>query len=321
MRTLYPEIEPGARYRLPVSGGHTIYIETCGNPQGVPVVFLHGGPGSGCNENHRRYFNPKKYRIILFDQRGCHRSRPKGCTENNTTRDLLQDVERIRKHLGIKRWVVFGGSWGSTLGLLYAEKYPERVLGLVLRGVFLARRVDLDWYAGGGVDRILPDHWEQFIGTVPQKEHGNIIAAYHRRIFSKDTKTSRKYARAWSAWATRVVTWNLPMGRNLPQKNKGQENIQTIINQSRIEVHYARNHYFIRDNQILRDVSRIPQVPITIIHGRRDLTCALESSWLLHQALPHSELIIVPDAGHLAGEPAMVDALVRATDKMVMAIK
>ena len=321
MRTLYPEIEPYAQHRLPVSRGHVLYLEECGNPRGLPVVFLHGGPGSGCNENHRRYFNPKKYRIILFDQRGCHRSKPTGGTENNTTRDHLLDMERIRKHLGIERWVVFGGSWGSTLGLLYAEKYPVRVLGLVLRGVFLARRIDLHWFAGGGVDRILPDHWERFIEIIPRKEHKNIIAAYHQRIFSKDIKTSRKYARAWSAWTTHVVTWNLMSGRNTPRKNKEKENIRTVLNQTRIEAHYAFNHYFIRDNQILENVSRIPQVPITIIHGRRDLTCALEASWSLHQALPHSELVIVPDAGHLSGEPAMVDALLLATDKMVKVIK
>ncbi|MGH8119475.1 MAG: prolyl aminopeptidase [Gammaproteobacteria bacterium] len=316
MRKLYPEIEPYARHRLPVLGGHVLYQEECGNRRGLPVVFLHGGPGSGCNENHRRYFNPKKYRIILFDQRGCHRSKPRGSTENNTTRDLLLDVERLRKLLGIEQWLVFGGSWGSTLALLYAEKYPERVLGLILRGVFLARRADLDWYAGAGANRILPDHWERFVGMVHRKEHKNIIAAYHRRIFSRHAKTSRKYARAWTEWGKQVVTWNLPARKNPLQKSKGKENIRAVLHQSRIEAHYAYHHYFIRDNQILENISRIPKVPITIIHGRRDLTCALEASWVLHRSLSPSEFVIVPDAGHLSGEPAMVDALIHATDSM-----
>ena len=321
MKILYPACFPWNIVRIETDNIHKLYVEECGNKEGVPVVFLHGGPGSGCNENHRRYFNPKKYRVILFDQRGCHRSKPRGVTENNNTHNLLLDIERIRKHLGIEKWLLFGGSWGSTLGLLYAEKYPERVLGLVLRGVFLARRSDLDWYARDGANRILPDDWERFIGPVPQNERRNIIAAYHKRIFSRNARISRKYARAWSAWTTRVVTWNLPMGKNLSQKNRGKENIRTILNQSRIEAHYALNHYFIRDNQILKNISRIPQVPITIIHGRRDLTCTLEASWSLHRALPHSELVIIPDAGHLASEPAMVDALIKATDKMARVLR
>ena len=315
MKTLYPEIEPYARYRLPVSGGHVLYLEECGNPRGKPVVFLHGGPGSGCNERHRRYFNPRKYRIVIFDQRGCKRSTPRGSVEWNTTTDLLHDLEQIRKHLGIKQWLVFGGSWGATLALLYTEKNPGRVLGLILRGSFLARARDLSWYVTDGANRILPEYWQAFIGHIPVKERKDVVAAYHRRIFGRDTRLRNKYARAWSEWATRIVTWNAPDGK------QEQAHIRTILNQSRIEAHYALNHYFIRDNQIMHNISRIPKVPVTILHGRRDITCTLEASWSLHQALPRSELIIVPEAGHLAGEPAMVDALIHATDKMARVLK
>jgi proline iminopeptidase len=315
MKTLYPEIEPYASYRMPVSGGHVLYLEECGTPRGIPVVFLHGGPGSGCNERHRRYFNPKKYRIVIFDQRGCHRSTPCGSVEHNTTADLLRDMERIRNHLGIKQWLVFGGSWGATLGLLYAQKNPGCVLGLILRGSFLARERDLSWYATDGASRILPEYWQAFIGHLPAKERKDVVAAYHRRIFGGDTRIRNKYARAWSEWATRIVTWNMPAAK--PE----QSNIRTILNQSRIESHYALNRYFIRDNQIMRNISRIPRVPVTIIHGRRDITCTLEASWSLHKSLLRSELIIVPEAGHLAGEPAMVAALIRATDAMARVLK
>jgi proline iminopeptidase len=315
MKTLYPEIEPYARYRLPVSGGHVLYLEECGNPRGIPVVFLHGGPGSGCNERHRRYFNPRKYRIVIFDQRGCNRSTPRGSVEQNTTADLVEDMEKIRKHLGIRQWLVFGGSWGATLGLLYAEKNPGRVLGLILRGSFLARERDLFWYAVDGANRILPEHWQAFIDHIPHRERRDVVAAYHRRIFGKDTRIRNEYARAWSEWATRVVTWNSPVGK------QERVNIRTILNQSRIELHYALNRYFIRDNQIMRNISRVPRVPVTIIHGRRDIICTLESSWSLHKSLLRSELIIVPEAGHLAGEPVMVDALIRATDAMARVLK
>jgi len=315
MQKLYRKTRPYNLQNLPVTGGHTIYLEQCGNPRGIPVVFLHGGPGSGCNENHRRYFNPKKYRIIIFDQRGCNRSTPQGCTENNTTRDLLYDMERIRKYLEIDRWLIFGGSWGATLGLLYAERFPECVTGLILRGTFLARRRDLDWFAKEGSNRIFPDYWEKFIEIVPENERDDPVAAYYRRVFSKDIKTRKKYARAWSALADKIVTYTLE------NKKTEKEDIKQLLHKVSIETHYANNHYFINENQILKNIHRIPKLPTTIIHGRRDLTCILETSWSLHKALPHSELIIVPDAGHLAGEPAMIDALVSATNKMAGRLK
>ena len=309
MQVIYPEISAYDQCLLSVNGGHAIYLEQSGNPEGLPVIFLHGGPGSGCNENHRRYFNPGKYRIIIFDQRGCHRSTPQGGIENNTTHDLIRDMEQIRNHLSIDKWLVFGGSWGATLGLLYAEAYPQHVTGMVLRGAFLARGVDLDWFVRAGVNRIFPDYWQDFSGIIPVAERGDLVAAYYMRVIEGDRATREKYARAWSQWAGRVVTYTL-------QDAQEEEEINTIINRVSIESHYARNRYFISENRILTDIKNIPEVPIIIIHGRRDLTCPLESSWLLHQALPESEFIIVKEAGHLAGEPLMIDALVSATDRM-----
>ena len=317
MLSLYPEVEPYAHSMMNVGDGHGVYLEQCGNPDGLPVIFLHGGPGSGCNPNHRRYFDPATYRIVIFDQRGCNRSTPRGCTEKNTTADLLEDMERIRAQLQIDKWLVFGGSWGATLALLYAERFPQRVAGLVLRGTFLARQKDVHWFAREGANRVLPDYWEQFTREIPEQERDDLAAAYHKRLRAKDVNTRQKYARIWSEWATRVVTYNLTEQK----QEQEQEDIQVLVDQVSIETHYAVNRYFIGENQILNEVSRIPDVPIIIIHGRRDLTCTLEASWALHRALPRSQFVIVPDAGHLAGEPAMVDALVRATDHMAKILK
>lgn len=310
MRTLYPEIKSFHTHKIKADSIHQVYVEECGCSDGIAVVFLHGGPGSGCNENHRRYFNPKKYWIIIFDQRGCNRSTPQGCTKKNTTHDLLQDMERIREYLGIDKWLIFGGSWGSTLGLLYAETFPDRVTGLILRGSFLGRRKDLDWFAKEGLNRIFPDYWEKFIEIVPKNERNDPVAAYHKRVFGKDKKTREKFARAWSAWAEKTVTYNLEDSKT------EKEDFNTLLHKVSIETHYAVNRYFIKENQILKNIHRIPKIPAMIIHGRRDLTCTLEASWSMHKALSHSKLIIVPHAGHLAGEPAMIDALVTATDKM-----
>jgi len=310
MHTLFPEIEAFATHQIDTGDGHIIYMEQAGNPEGMPVIFLHGGPGSGCNPNHRRYFNPEKYHIIIFDQRGCNRSTPQGSTKNNTTQVLIKDIERIREFLKIDQWLVFGGSWGATLGLLFAENHPDHVSGMILRGSFLARQSDLDWFAKLGASRIFPDHWEQFIKEFSPEEQQDLVAAYHKRLNDNNNAIKEKFARSWSDWATRLVTWNLT-----EQKNE-TEDIRTIVNQTSIETHYAYNRYFIKENQILYEVSKIPDVPVIIVHGRKDLTCTLESSWLLHKALPRSELVIIPDAGHLAGEPAMIDALIAATDKM-----
>ncbi len=311
MRQLYSEIDRYKNHILPVEGAHQIYVEECGNPDGVPVVFLHGGPGSGCNENHRRYFHPDKYRIVIFDQRGCNRSMPQGEIRENTTRHLIEDIESIRKRLGIEKWLVFGGSWGVTLGLLYAEAFPERVLGMILRGTFLARKQDLEWFSKEGANRIFPDYWQEFIETIPAAERDDLLAAVHSRISGDDEDEKIKAARAWSQWASRVVTYTLP-----EKEDSEEEDIGKILSEVSIETHYAVNRYFIEENQILRDIDKLPAVPTTIIHGRRDLTCTLQSSWALHQAIAHSELHIVADAGHLSGEPAMIDALITATDNM-----
>ena len=309
MKSLYPEIESLHQYAL-TTGAHRVYFEESGNPTGLPVIFLHGGPGSGCNPNHRRYFDPQKYRVVIFDQRGCHRSSPEGCIENNTTRDLLLDMEAIRLKLGIERWLVFGGSWGAALALLYAEAHPARVAGLVLRGTFLARQRDLDWFVKDGVNRIFPDYWTRFTDTVPVDKRHDLIAAYYYVLHGDNNQARINYARAWSAWSGKVVTYAAQ------EMQSEEEDINKLVNQVSIETHYAFNRYFIKENQILDNIAQVPDVPIMIIHGRRDLTCTLETSWSLHKALPHAELMIVPDGGHLAGEPAMVDALVRATDSM-----
>ena len=307
---LYPEINNVQSTMLDVGGGHQIYVEECGTADGIPVVFLHGGPGSGCNENHRRYFNPEKYRIIIFDQRGCNRSKPQGSVENNTTQDLIQDMETIRNHFNIEKWLVFGGSWGATLGLLYAQTHPERVLAMVLRGAFLARQKDLDWFIKDGANNIFPDHWDDFIQQIPEPERRDIVSAVHQRIFGDDQEIKHKFAKAWSDWAGKVVTYNLT------EVEQQEDDSKTTLCEVSIETHYAKNMYFINEDQILNNNEKLPDVPTIIIHGRRDLTCTLDSSWDLHKAIPNSELVIVPTAGHLAGEPTMTDALITATNKM-----
>lgn len=315
MRELYPVLKPNHTMNLDVGGPHKIYLEECGNPAGIPVIFLHGGPGKGCNERHRRYFNPKKYRIVIFDQRGSARSTPMGCVRDNTTQDLISDMERIRTMLGIDRWLVYGGSWGAALGLLYTQQYPERVSGMILRGTFLARKSDLDWFSGSGVGRLLPDHWEKFMEPVPEQLKGNPVASYYARVHGDDKADRLAAARAWSEWSGRVVTYLMTEGsmESMPDEQ--------ILNEVSIETHYARHQYFIEENQILQNVHKIPKVPVMIVHGRRDLTCTLDASWDLHRALPQSELSIVPNGGHLAGEGVMIDALVGATDRMVDLLK
>ena len=317
MSVLYPEIEPFASFKLPTESVHKIYVEQVGNEHGVPVVFLHGGPGSGCNENHRRYFNPAKYRIILFDQRGCHRSEPCGNTEANTTQDLLKDLEAIRQKLEIDQWVLFGGSWGATLALLYAEAFPERVRGMIIRGAFLARKQDLDWFVGGGSERIFPDYWEHFTSQFSGLTRAQLLKAVPRLLSSGNPSEKLAAAKAWAEWAGQVTTYTL--------ENKDgpvvEQDETKLLHDVSIEMHYASNQYFILENQILEHIDLVPEVPMTIVHGRRDLTCLVEASWLLHKALPNSKLLILPNAGHLAGEPAMVDALVTATDEMLLQLE
>jgi proline iminopeptidase len=309
MKELYPPLAARQSFHLRVDQDHEIYVEESGNPQGIPVLFLHGGPGSGCNENHRRYFDPRRWRIVIHDQRGANRSRPRGATDFNTTDHLLADIERIRDKLGIGSWVVFGGSWGATLGLLYAQRCPQRVLAMILRGAFLARRDDLEWFTSGGASRVFPDRWEQLHAALPEAASEGLVEACHRLLNGPDAAARQRAAQAWSTWAGAIVTWLLP-----PSAGE-TEPPDLVLDKVGIEVHYARNRYFIAENQVLRDVDRLPRVPIRLVHGRRDLTCTLDSSWRLHRAIAGSELEIVRDGGHLAGEPVMIDALVRATDE------
>jgi len=310
MRTLYPEIADPRVYSLPVDDEHVLYVEECGTPEGIPVVFLHGGPGSGCKAYHRQFFDPARYRIVLFDQRGCGRSRPQGRTEANTTHDLVVDLERIRTHLGIGRWVLFGGSWGSTLALIYAQTHPDRVLAMILRGTFLARQADMDWFFKNGLNLIFPDYWQEVMRAFPPDGQSDMIETCYRRVRSNDPAVRLAAARAWTEWTGRVVTYRLPEGPTLP---KTPEDEQRMLNDVLIESHYARHRYFIEPNQILRDANKLPRVQTTLIHGRADLTCTVEASWSLH-------LVILRDAGHLASEPPVIDALVTATDKLAAAL-
>jgi len=311
MRLLYDPTEPYAVDRLDVGAGHEIHVEQAGNPAGFPVLFLHGGPGSGCNENHRRYFNPAHYRIILFDQRGSNRSTPRGEVRSNTTPLLLQDMESIRKHCGVEQWLLFGGSWGSTLALLYAQAHPRRVRGMILRGIFLARERDLFWFARDGVSRIFPDEWERFLDAMSPDERLDPMTACLKHVLGEDPVLRERFALAWSRWAGQVATWLLP------EAPPAEPDIEATVQQACIEMHYAKHRYFLGENQILDNTGAIPRVPVRIIHGRRDLTCTLDAAWALHRKLPDAEFVIVRDGGHLASEPPMVDALVTATDAML----
>jgi proline iminopeptidase len=317
MRTLYPEIEPYGTHSLAVAGRHTLHVEECGDSGGLPVVFLHGGPGSGCRADHRRYFDPWRYRIVLLDQRGAGRSTPAGELTDNTTEALIADLEAIRNLLGIERWVLFGGSWGAALALAYAQTHPQRVLGMVLRGTFLATARELDWFFRDGASRMFPEAWQGFVDPIPAGERGELIEAYARRILEGDPAGRRAAARAWTAWADRVVTHTLePQGDAAPSKDP-----ERMLHEASIQVHYARNGYFLGPEGVEVRLHRLPRVPTRILHGRCDLTCTPQASWRLHRALPHARLRILPRTGHLASEPAMVDALVEATDALVEEIR
>ena len=310
MRTLYPDLEPYDTGMLAVDGRHTLYYEQCGNPQGKPVVLLHGGPGAGCSAKMRRFHDPAKYRIVLFDQRGSGRSTPHADLVDNTTWDLVADTEKLRSRLGIERWQVFGGSWGSTLALAYAETHPERVTELVLRGIFMLRRWELEWFYQEGASRLFPDAWEPYLQAIPEAERGDLIGAYHRRLTSPDEATRLAAARTWSVWegATSFL-------RVDPAFVIGHEDAAFALAFARIENHYFVNGgFFDEENQLLRDVARIADITGVIVHGRYDVVCPIQSAWELHKAWPKAELMISPTSGHSAFEPENVDALVRATD-------
>jgi proline iminopeptidase len=308
---LYPEIEPNNSGKLAVSSTHSIYWEESGNPRGKPVVFLHGGPGGGTEPKHRRFFDPSRYRIVLFDQRGCGKSTPHASLEDNTTWHLVSDIESLREMLGIERWQVFGGSWGSTLALAYAQKHPERVTELVLRGIFTFAQDEIDWFYGEGTRVLFPDAYEQLLAGVPPAERGDLVGAYHRRLISNDRVTREAAARTWSMWECRVATL-------LPDDDliAHCEDASFTLAFARIECHYFVNAGFLdRPTQLLDDVDKIRHIPCVIVHGRYDVICPPRNAWRLHRAWPESELVFVPAAGHSANEPGIVDALVSATDR------
>ena len=310
MRSLYPEIEPYDHGTLAVSERHALYYEQCGNPLGKPVVLLHGGPGAGCSPKMRRFHDPTRYRIVLFDQRGSGRSAPHADLGDNTTWDLVADIERLRLHLGVARWQVFGGSWGSTLALAYAQTHPERVTELVLRGIFMLRRWELEWFYQGGCHRLFPDAWEQYLAPIPMVERGDLISAYHRRLISGNAQVRLDAARAWSVWEA-----STSFLRQDPGFIDAHKSDAFALAFARIECHYFVNGGFFEvEDQLLRDAPRLANIPGTIVHGRYDVVCPPQNAWDLHQAWPKATLEITPSSGHSAFEAENVDALVRATD-------
>jgi proline iminopeptidase len=312
-RTLYPAIEPYRTGFLRVSDVHELYFEESGNPKGRPVVFLHGGPGGGTDGKMRRFFDPGKYRIVLYDQRGCGKSTPSASLVDNTTAHLVADTEALRKHLGIECWQVFGGSWGSTLALAYAQAHPDAVTELVLRGIFLLRRSELEWFYQNpeGAASLFPDLWEQYVEVIPPAERGDMMQAYYKRLTSDDPKVLAAAAKAWSIWEGATSFLRL----NPDYVAKFQEDDYAAAF-ARIECHYFVNRGFMRsDTQLLEDVGRIRHIPAVIVQGRYDVVCPMRSAWDLHRAWPEADLKIVPDAGHSAFEAGNIHELVTATDR------
>ncbi|MEL6452811.1 MAG: prolyl aminopeptidase [Pseudomonadota bacterium] len=307
---LYPPTDPYDQRMLDVGQGHRVYVEQCGNPQGIPVIVLHGGPGGGCSPAMRRYFDPERYRVILFDQRGCGRSRPHASVMNNTTWHLVDDIEMIRRTLEIDAWIVFGGSWGATLALIYAEAHPARVRQLVLRGVFLMTQAELDWFYGGGAGKFWPEVWARFEGLVPEDERGDLIGAYHRRLFSGDVAQETRFARAWSAWENALAS--------IHSTGAGGEAPGDYARAfARLENHYFTNAGFLEfDGQILAHAGRIKHIPGTIVQGRYDMICPPDSAYALAQAWPAADLKMVRNAGHALSEPGISAELVRTMDRI-----
>lgn len=316
MLVLYPELKPYQRHSLKVSELHELYIDEAGDPDGVPVLFIHGGPGSGCDASSRRFYDPAFYRIVTFDQRGCGRSTPHGELSDNTTHDLIADMEAIREHLGIESWVLFGGSWGSTLSLLYAQHHPQRVKALILRGIFLCRQRDFDWLYKEGANRIFPDYWEEFIKPIPQSERSDLTQAYYSRLLGDDELLRMGVAKAWSAWEGNCSKLR-PSSTALAKFTKPHN----ALAMARIETHYFVNKGFIDENHILNSMQSIKDIPGRIVHGRYDMVCPLDNALSLHQQWPNSELVIVRDAGHSASEPGTVDALIRVVADIAKQLK
>lgn len=311
MQTFYPAIKPYQRHQIAVEPPHELYVDESGNPEGIPVLFVHGGPGAGCGKYDRRFFDPEVYRIVLFDQRGAGRSRPHAELQGNSTQKLVADIEVIRAALGIDKWALFGGSWGSTLSLVYAQTYPERVLGLILRGIFLCRPRDLDWFYKDGASRVFPDFWEDFLHPIPAEERHDLVGAYYRYLTGDNEIQQMSAAKCWALWEGRCATLR-----------PSQDVVDSFTEPHRalslacIEAHYFVNNAFLSEDQILRNADKLEGIPGVIVHGRYDMICPLDNALALHQAWPDSQLQIIRDAGHASRELGIVDALIRATDEM-----
>ncbi|TMM47435.1 prolyl aminopeptidase [Colwellia ponticola] len=313
MNDFYPEISPFNDFLLAVDGQHQLYVEQCGNPKGQPVLFIHGGPGGGCSTNDRRFFDPKQYHIILFDQRGCGRSLPHGCLDHNETHFLVDDIEKIRQQLNIKQWHVFGGSWGSTLSLVYAQTHPLSVRSLVLRGIFLGRDVDTHWtFSGGGATRIFPDYWQEYVDALPEGSAQATTTAAYAMLVGEDKALAQKVATAWSIWEIRCCT--LIPDQAFVDAATGDEHAWTL---ARHEAHYMVNDCFLTDNQILANCDTIKNIPTVIVHGRYDIVCPADNAWLLHKHLPNSTLVISEASGHASVEPNTKHHLIAATQAML----
>ncbi len=311
MRTLYPEIQPYDTGRLQVSPRHTLYYEQVGNPDGKPAVFLHGGPGGGSIPNYRRYFDPQRWRVVLFDQRGCGRSTPYAELQENTTWDLVADIEALRSHLGIDRWAVFGGSWGSTLALAYSQTHPAVCSELILRGIFMLRAKEIRWFYQEGASYIFPDAWEDYLQPIPPNERHDLVAAYHKRLTSTDAAVRRRAAQAWAIWEG-STSHLIPAADT--KTRFGREQFAEAF--ARIECHYFINRGFLdQEDQLLKNVERIRHIPGVIVQGRYDVVCPMGTAWELHRVWPEAEFVVVSNAGHSASEVGIVDALVQATDK------
>ena len=311
MKTLFPPIEPFHSFFLETDSAHSVYVEQCGNPNGVPIIFFHGGPCSGCKPDHRRFFDPAYYHIVLIDQRGCGRSLPFGELENNTLPDLIADVERIRQHLNVETWILFGGSWGVTLALAYAQKHVQRVQAMVLRGTFLARLQDMHWFLGQhGVALIYPEIWRKLVESIPADQRtGDLIANLSAVLCGKDELAIRRVVKAWQMWGGQVALGHTftPCEQHLTEHD---------VKQVKMELHFAKNGYFLAENELLNHCEKLRHLRVIIIHGRNDLVCPIESAWQLHHALPQADYVVLPHSGHIAQGDEMIDALVSATENL-----